>query len=284
MREAQRQGRCRRMETLAECEQVECLNCGTSYRGRYCPICGQTSQVRRITTGKMLRSLASAVVGGDSTFFNTAVDLLYRPGYMVRDYLCGKRSRYFAPLRMLICLVAVFALASFVVDNAYEPFGIMQDSSLDIDSRSESLNRVMRFVLGLLSNNVVYALVSAFVYVIPFKLLLRRYSIQRPDGSVRSLNTAEHFYTMVYVSCQSMFLSFLLLPFSGMPGADAAALYISFAAGVLLPAWCYRQIFELRWVRSLVISLAASILTYIFLAGLVIFAFGLFYGYDAIAR
>ena len=38
-----------------ESEQ-QCLNCGASYHGSYCPHCGQSHEVSRITLGKVITS------------------------------------------------------------------------------------------------------------------------------------------------------------------------------------------------------------------------------------
>lgn len=38
---------------------VECLNCGTSYRGNYCPMCGQSAKVSRIMIHKVMSSITA---------------------------------------------------------------------------------------------------------------------------------------------------------------------------------------------------------------------------------
>ncbi len=49
----------------------------------------------------------------------TFVHLLFRPGYMIRDYIKGQHERYLAPLTSLIVFYAFFALISSVVNPAY---------------------------------------------------------------------------------------------------------------------------------------------------------------------
>lgn len=282
VRRAQHDGRRLVLGPVEECDEVRCLNCGEVYRGRYCPSCGQQADIRRFKTRRLLGSLFVLAVGGDNMFFGTCLNLLYRPGHMVRDYLCGVRARYFQPVRMLLCMVAVYALALFLITSDYEMFGIAEQVQLTEGVHSESLQRAMGFVSGILSNNVVYALLSTLVYVLPYKLMFRRYKIRRPDGVERSLNTAEHFYTMVYVSCQSMLISFALLPFCRMEGIEAVALYASLISSVVLPAWCYRQMYGLGWLRCLARSAVAWLLTIMALVVLLILVFGFFYGYDAV--
>lgn len=284
LHEAQRKGRALRLPKKEECKEVHCLNCGTSYQGLFCPMCGQQANIKRFSTRKMFVNLIVSVVGGDNAFFNTCLNLSYRPGYMMRDYLCGIRARYFQPVRMLVCLVAVFALVSFVFNNNYEPFSLLDDAAFESNVHSKSLEKAMQLISGFFSNNVVFALFSAFLYVLPFKWLYRKKKLMRPDGEEHSLNTAEHFYVMVYVSCQSMLISFLLLPFSGIANIDTIVLVISLVTSVVLPAWCYRQLFEISWAHSLLKSLMASFITYMTLTILIVLMFGFFYGIDAVSK
>ena len=49
----------------------------------------------------------------------TFTHLLFRPGYMIRDYLHGQHDRYLAPLTSLIIFYAFFALVSSIVRPEY---------------------------------------------------------------------------------------------------------------------------------------------------------------------
>lgn len=86
-----------------------CLNCGNRFVGNYCNRCGQESFVdapkgRDLVT----RDLVSASTNFDPKFFSTVVNLLFRPGYMIMDYLKGKRVRYTNPFLFLFILSAVY--------------------------------------------------------------------------------------------------------------------------------------------------------------------------------
>lgn len=281
LKEAQRQGRKLKLTPVEECEQMRCMNCGTEFRGRFCPSCGQAAEVKRIKTRRLIGNVFVVAVGGDNRFFSTCLDLMYRPGHMVRDYLLGIRARYFQPVRMLLCLVAVYALASFLFMADYEPFSLTT-SLTGSEVQSESLRRVLRVLSGILSNDVVNSLLSAFVFVLPFKLMFRKKGVVRPDGVARNLNVAEHFYVLVYVSCQSMMLSFVLLPLGELDGMNGFSLMVDMMATVLLPAWCYRQLYGMGWIGCLLRSAAACFITLVGLVVLILVAFGFFYGIDAV--
>ena len=78
-------------------EPCRCLNCGTTFTGNYCPRCGQHRKTQRYHLSSILRNLAAAFFNIDHGFRRTAVELVYRPGYLMDDFLNGKRVNYFQP-------------------------------------------------------------------------------------------------------------------------------------------------------------------------------------------
>lgn len=95
---------------------VTCLNCGTTFCGNYCPRCGQSRTTERYRIGNMLRNLAGGFFNIDSGFGRTVADLLYRPGYLMHDFIGGKRVAYFRPFQTLFVLAALYIMAVQLVD------------------------------------------------------------------------------------------------------------------------------------------------------------------------
>ena len=52
----------------------------------------------------------------------TFVHLLFRPGYMIRDYINGQHERYLAPLTSLIIFYAFFAFVSSIVNPDFSKY------------------------------------------------------------------------------------------------------------------------------------------------------------------
>lgn len=93
-----------------------CLNCGHALAEDYkfCPQCGQGVGDSRITLAALLRDIWLEVVQIDSKLVRTLVPLLFRPGFLTREYVVGKRVRYLSPFKMYLVVAAVFfALASW---------------------------------------------------------------------------------------------------------------------------------------------------------------------------
>lgn len=85
-------------------EQHKCTSCGTEYVGNYCPRCGQSARIGRFSfTDAMIHFLDVWGIGNRS-MFRSLRDLIFRPGYMIRDYLSGKQSAYFPPIQMFFIL------------------------------------------------------------------------------------------------------------------------------------------------------------------------------------
>lgn len=86
----------------------ECPNCGTGYRGHYCPHCGQDAHIGVPTVRKYLHELAEKYFGIEGRLPLTLRQLFLHPGAMTRDYLEGRRQRYVSPLRLYLAISVLF--------------------------------------------------------------------------------------------------------------------------------------------------------------------------------
>jgi hypothetical protein len=96
-----------------------CNNCGNEFHGNFCPICGQRTEVGRVGWNSIKDNIA-ILWGLDSRSLSyTIVQLLGRPGYLVRDYISGHRQVSFPPVKMLviICLFMVIIETLFHLEN-----------------------------------------------------------------------------------------------------------------------------------------------------------------------
>ena len=96
-----------------------CHNCGTEFRDNFCPRCGQRAEVGRVGWNSIKDNIA-ILWGLDSRSLTyTLVQLLGRPGYLVRDYISGHRQVSFPPVKMLVivCLFVVVFESVFHQEN-----------------------------------------------------------------------------------------------------------------------------------------------------------------------
>lgn len=98
-----------------EREEKNCLNCNAQVQGRFCHVCGQEN----IETKESVWHLVSHFVGDlfhfDGKFFSSLKLLMFKPGFLSREYLRGRRMSYINPIRMYIFSSAIFFLVFFML-------------------------------------------------------------------------------------------------------------------------------------------------------------------------
>lgn len=111
-----------------------CQNCGNTYTGNYCNRCGQDSKTGRFSFRYIIKNALGGLSNIDNGFWRTLIELLYRPGYMINDFIKGKRIHYFRPFQTLFVLAAIYILLAQLV-NPYA-----QQKETPELSESEQLN------------------------------------------------------------------------------------------------------------------------------------------------
>lgn len=113
LHQKQIRGKRERKEISAECI---CKNCGEVFQGNHCPHCGQNCHTPRFTLRNACQNILSGFFNIDNGFTRNLLELLYRPGYMIRDYLKGKRVHYYKPFQTLFVLAALYIMAVQLID------------------------------------------------------------------------------------------------------------------------------------------------------------------------
>jgi hypothetical protein len=94
-------------------QEHTCATCGTTFHGNYCPRCGQSSRIGRYSLKSTFLLFLDVWGLGNRGMFRSIRDLMFRPGYMIRDYLSGMQMAYFPPFKMYFLLIAF----SMLVDS-----------------------------------------------------------------------------------------------------------------------------------------------------------------------
>ncbi|MFI5131717.1 MAG: DUF3667 domain-containing protein, partial [Chitinophagales bacterium] len=101
------------MSHLAERKEKDCLNCGTIIQGRYCHVCGQENLEPKESFWHLVTHFFYDITHFDGKFFTTLKDLLFKPGFLTREYMKGRRVNYLNPIRMYVFTSAIFFLVFF---------------------------------------------------------------------------------------------------------------------------------------------------------------------------
>jgi Protein of unknown function (DUF3667) len=119
--------------------EKDCLNCGTTVQGRYCHVCGQENAVPKETFWHMVTHFFNDITHFDGSFFVTVKDLLFKPGFLSKEYMMGRRASYLHPVRMYVFTSAIFFLLffSFFISMAFK-------STLDDPLTKEKRNALIK--------------------------------------------------------------------------------------------------------------------------------------------
>lgn len=89
-----------------------CKNCAAIVETKFCPECGQKAELHRISIGHLLHDVIHAVTHADKGFLLLVKQLLIHPGTIAKEYVEGKRKKYFNPLTFLVISSAILAYLS----------------------------------------------------------------------------------------------------------------------------------------------------------------------------
>lgn len=93
--------------------EKNCLNCNAEVQGRFCQVCGQENIETKESFWSLATHFVYDVTHFDGKFFSTLKYLLFRPGFLSKEYLRGRRITYLHPIRMYVFTSAIFFLILF---------------------------------------------------------------------------------------------------------------------------------------------------------------------------
>ena len=201
-----------------------CHNCGTEFADNFCPRCGQRAEVERVGWQSVKDNVA-LLWGMDSRSFTyTLVQLMTRPGYLVRDYISGRRQVSFPPVKMLVlvCLFVVVFESVFHLEN-------------DVLTIKFNVQKVDDIVAWINSQKSWATLLLQSILILPTWLVFR-FAPGYPRHTL-----PEGFFLQVFLSVQALLLSFFGY-WSGTVELVLCEVYMYIT---------YRQLFGYGWWSTL---------------------------------
>lgn len=122
-------------------KSLYCTNCGKILQpeDNFCPHCGQENDNKRQSFGAVMSDLIQGFLSVDSRLRHSIPALLFRPAFLTKEYLRGKRQSYLDPVRMFITIVVLyFLIASFGNDSVIDKEGNITSDSTAISVGTES--------------------------------------------------------------------------------------------------------------------------------------------------
>ncbi|MBQ5949324.1 DUF3667 domain-containing protein [Massilia sp. ST3] len=95
-------------EALPHSEPSICKNCGASTTGNYCHQCGQATHLHVPSAFEFLHEFVGHYVALEGKLWKSLKLLLFKPGFLTREYIEGRRVRYLEPLRLYLTFSIIF--------------------------------------------------------------------------------------------------------------------------------------------------------------------------------
>lgn len=210
-----------------ELHEHRCANCGYEYRGNYCPRCSQQAGDGRITWKWVGKSILD-IWGMDSRSLpSTILQLLWRPGHLISDYIGGHRQICYKPVNMLF----IVGLAYLAVMHL-----IGQDSSavvlnLEGSPQSKYYSLFSAAYTWMADNPGWTIMIQTMLLILPTYLVFR-YAPRNPH-----LTIPENIFIQLFMSTLMVLVSFTEIAGKWIPA-------------ILIPLYyyiCYRQLFGYKF-------------------------------------
>ncbi|RZJ51312.1 MAG: DUF3667 domain-containing protein [Chryseobacterium sp.] len=93
-----------------------CKNCGNVFDRNYCNQCGQSAKTKRISYEFLWEDIQHGLLHYDKGIGYSLKKLFEKPGYVIEDYIEGKRVNHFRPISMVIIMATIYALIYHLLD------------------------------------------------------------------------------------------------------------------------------------------------------------------------
>ena len=98
-------------------KEEHCLNCKAVLTDRFCQHCGQDSREFKRSVWAISFQFFETFTDFDNKLWSSLGPLIYRPGYLTKQFLLGKRKSYLNPIQMYAFFSFIFFLTAFYLPD-----------------------------------------------------------------------------------------------------------------------------------------------------------------------
>lgn len=173
-----------------------CKNCGAEVNGSYCSQCGQRTKIHKVTFKETFQDFVDAVFSVNAPLFISTKMLLVSPGKMLREYLDGKRKKYYKPVAFFVLTTVVYLLLRTFI--GFDPF---QDNTVTVQGETGALlDQARQFML----ENINKLL---FIFTITLALFLKLFFYKR--YALAEFLVASFYFIGIYTILATLNLFFI---------------------------------------------------------------------------
>lgn len=128
-------------------KEKNCLNCNAEVAGRFCQVCGQENVEPDESFWELCVHFVADIFHYDGKFFRTIRLLLFKPGYITKEYIRGRRASYLHPIRLYIFTSAVFFIFFFSFIVSEEDTNALAETTTEKQQLSEKIDSIQNILL-----------------------------------------------------------------------------------------------------------------------------------------
>ncbi len=129
--------------------ETSCKNCEALLLENYhfCPNCGQKTPIHRLSLYEVFHEAFHYFTHADKSFLVLLKELFFKNGRVAKEYVDGKRKKYFSPLNFFM-IVAALNLIAMTADGVEEKHDVLKENpqlmQLDAASRQHMIQMYER--------------------------------------------------------------------------------------------------------------------------------------------
>lgn len=234
-----------------------CKNCDATVDGKFCSNCGQNAHIHTVTIGHILHEFFHVLTHADKGIIFLVKQLLLRPGFVAKEYLEGKRKKYFNPISFLIVSTAAGAFISY-------KSGYYAELSKPVANMPQNISPYFKETMDI---SIEHGKFLGLFLIVPLYAFLSWIFFWRPR-----YNFAENFVLqsyligMLYIVTSLIFIPhFLIFPAAVRQNNDV--MHVVYA---IYTAIAYKQFFRKNIFISLLKSLIITVLFIVLFWGVIL--------------
>jgi hypothetical protein len=254
-------------------ENSHCLNCNAHLDNavKFCSQCGQNKNVHRFTMYNFFHEGFHAFTHTDKGIFHLLKSLALRPGTTAREYITGKRKKYFNPFTFFLILMGIFVLSN----NYFKKETVQKEPDANVLQRIPTAEGKAKYIAIMKRANNISVVFKKHgnvvaMIAVPFISLFTWLFFRR-----KGFNYAEHLTAnMMFVAFSNLVFTLVIFPLTALvnPTTSFIITMLALLLQALYFAWGLNGFLQLRTAGQRFKSISVSLLIIILWAAFTMLA------------
>ena len=242
-------------------ELTNCLNCNNSLETtqKFCGNCGQKARTHRLTLGHFFHEFFHAFTHADKGIFYLLKGLATRPGVVAREYIEGKRKKYFNPYTFFLIMMGIYVISNQFFSGGtiadHVPAGILKIPNEQAKVKAIAMferGQDVRVFMGRNGNIVSMIAIPTIAFI--FWLAYRK----------RKYNYAEHLTAnLMFTTFANLAFTIIVFPwqyFAKGTSMEGGAVGVGLLLQMIYYSWAYTGLLQIKTFGGMAKTFLISLL------------------------